>query len=709
MQHSLPLELVFRQRIPTDAAYRIDVAPSKRRVARQQLFTLTRSAQWEIMRVIGNGRPPRRLPHMPMQTAAIKEPAFPPASTAAAVVGMTAWHTYMKSGGTGIVTACLLQSKRMRDLKDRHRYISSHCEEVVGCIAREVETRLTLHNLTTVSPHLASLEVFRVFLSFHEQQQSVRTVFDLIRVSILCRDLLSPLFPLRLHPDSLDIFVEIEGISKPYLASLRANEIPQHQREEFGIEWSYELAEALLPFIALLESRQHHAVADERQKGEVPEPQPSRIAPLNKKTPVCSDLEQPSTQRKAGDSSSEHAQVPTSESQDPDTHRSPDQGSILDAYSDALRRASECVLDEHGKPRRWSDVTPTSQHGGGDFNPLDTSVHINKLTIISEDVDVCSVLDGQYLDHCVPLGNQIAPHGTLHSRIMMREHYPELATSLNESATPIVQAFRRTLLRQSGLEYRGWQSRGSIDPSRLPFAGCTDTIFRRLSVTSTLPSTARHTMLLAADLSSSMRIRQVAALVTITAAWLHCATFIGKKTYCGMYNCGYSIEQKKIVPVVHWLMHPHIIPRSLQEAIRVLSGIDRSHGVNHDSLSLSYMIREALKNRAPSEYVHAYILTDAEWNHSLVYESGREEVRAMFQQLRKEAPLLRTTLIVLGDKQHEPPPGYGSLDGSDATTRHGMKDHVDMVIPIPTADLLDSQSIASIITQHMARSLRNAT
>ncbi|MFH1531622.1 MAG: vWA domain-containing protein [Pseudomonadota bacterium] len=266
--------------------------------------------------------------------------------------------------------------------------------------------------------------------------------------------------------------------------------------------------------------------------------------------------------------------------------------------------------------------------------------------------------------------------------------------ALRRETRPLVAQLRRLLYPSlvTRLERVRHRTSGAPDPRRLALYPFSDTIYQqhrqeRLPAPSSL---SRSVVLLACDGSGSMGEPEIRVLKLLTCAFVESLVGArGIQLLAGAYNSGPERSLRGGAPKVHWLHHPKLTPgRTPLEAGRAIAAFpDTGTGRNHDTISLSYMLDEAI-DLARGGTCYLVNLTDTRFNSPISSRSGSDVMEDFLREAKAlEEISLDYTLVAIGA-----PEGY-SLKGADA------------VLSVPPEDLKDSRAIASRVAHYVTESI----
>ena len=536
--------------------------------------------------------------------------------------------------------------------------------ETFGRLARicteALETRLSLFALEA-EEGLSSVELYRVFLA-SQCQLPLRTTAQVIRAVVLFGDLLLPLVDRtieQMHPGLQLQYRVASSVGRLHETRLRlGGETPLLRR---AAEYGEQLIVALGSLLPVTRRTRH--------EGPMPSGQPSRhtagtyaggrkpchlpglpavdldvlddlpVAPLD--APAHPDLDEPAggieeaVMGNIGASADEGGMV-----------RKLAMAALQQELSQTLAAANDSkgvVADP-----RPDEVERMLRKSGFEAGPLQG----NPIGMS----DVGKVLGWD---------DEASVGASIQYEVLVPPEDPTEYEELRRRAAPLVQRLRRLVYPDSleRLTRRRFCSSGAPDPARLPLFGFSDIIYRRTDKRGCRAEDGRRSscVLLACDASGSMKAPELGLLKLLTCAFaesLHDAR--GVRVLAGAYHTA-SLGGLPEGPVVRWLLHPRLTPAlSVRQAARAVTALPPAgRGVNHDALSLSYMLEEA-RSLMPRGTCYVVVLTDGKFNARVRGEDGDAEMERLMSDA-KETPgfAVHFTLVAIGK-----PAGY-ELAGAD--------------------------------------------
>jgi hypothetical protein len=264
---------------------------------------------------------------------------------------------------------------------------------------------------------------------------------------------------------------------------------------------------------------------------------------------------------------------------------------------------------------------------------------------------------------------------------------------LMSEARPLIQDIKKVLYPNivTITEKQKFCTSGSLDGSRLAMANFSSAIFKRYPTQSITDRGGRPVLLIACDASGSLNSKQIKLLKILTMAWIGSTSKTEIQLISGIYHSG-SVRQGMDTPLVQWIYHPTKTPalEPMDASRAIISLPDSGTGVQHDSLSISYMMEEAA-SIAKGRMIYLILLSDCQWNQSFKTEkNGTQEVDAMFTYLnQKYENRLHTTLIGLGVQEKQP-----------------VFEKINKVILISQQEIDSTTTVAQRISLYVANSIR---
>jgi len=622
-----------------------------------------------------------------------------------AAIGLTAYLEYEARISTRALKARFDNSRHTKfyaELAASHKPDFNSFAALVDFVVQYVQVRLILLSLGR-QEGLASVEIYRAFLCANTPCPPTSTQ-ELLNLMILMGDLAAPLIKeaeADMHPllaaQSRAVFDIVEHFEGQFAAK------PEDEHLSLAQQYVEQVVSAIFPLLPL--PRPERQIAPRRRPTSIdrssrfadllpadfdlPErfaPQPPEmdfdellempVAPLDSPAPppVVPGTE---SQHKVDDVLSKlvEAAESTGNQGAPSVDR---QQTAVQKLAEELRAILPAANDEQNV---LEDPRPDRIQGLTAANPFEEGA-IKGLPQGVEDIE--AILGGRDAD----------AGGRVYSEILVPPADQTKYRQLKREAAPIIAKLRKLIYpnRAEHMERIRRCTSGPFDPQRMSLFEISDCIRRRhRPVVEHDDSTRRPAVVMVAcDASASMNKAQIHMLkVMLTAFAESLKGNRGVKLLAGAYHTG-SIGEMVSGPLVRWLYHPQKTPaQSPAGAARAISAMaDSGDGVNYDSISLTYMLEEAMSlARGGSCYV--INLTDCRWNACSEGRDGTEEMKD-FIKAAKELDDLKVhyTIVALGRG------GDYEMAG------------VDKVINVPSAELKKYADVASRIAVYVAESIK---
>lgn len=491
-------------------------------------------------------------------------------------------------------------------------------ENMVTQVTSAVQTRLILEELTR--GNLQSVEVYRLFAA---SQNDLKFTFfnDVVHSVVLYADVFPHWRHHAMHPVTASILHSIQPIADKYNTLLAQTNTGGFIR--LGQQWILEICLALLKYLPKTNPELH----------ELQEQLDERIPPL--------DANHPPTLLSQGDLTSffEHVQNPFISGNltaNADKKPNPILERVKKMATTFNSASGQQIQHEDMRTDLLEKALKQSAFQSGPLEGTPASGHE-----VQVDLGIEKLQTGEIYDRPLELS----------------ENLTAVAELMNEAA-PLVKEMRKVLYPNliTISEEKRFCTSGTLDVTRLNVAQCSSAIFRRYPNKTIVDKGGRPVLVIACDGSGSLNAKQIRLLKILTAAWMGSVTNTAIQLIACIYHSG-KVRQVLDSALVQWLYHPKKTPAiHPKEAISALISLpDNGTGAQQDSLSISYIIGEAME-LAKKRMVYLILISDCQWNTSFkTAKNGQQEVEALFDRLKvKHKNQLHTTLIALGVKEKQP-------------------------------------------------------
>ncbi len=555
-------------------------------------------------------------------------------------------------------------------------------------VTRAVQTRLLLHDLAR-DADMALVEMYRLFAA-SQLSLNFQSLPEIVHAVILYGDIIPDGRNIDMHPFTRLLFLKTQMASNPYFTRMATSgsSLSAHA----GICWVRVVCRSLERYLALPQPQTvsddtEHPTAGQSEGGgggggggghpqlSSPDAQPTdrsnagRIAPLNAMHPP-SLLPTPNVAERAAAALGDDVALDVSEDKIPPAGRQTLRK--LKKFAKALDQAS-------GQNEQWEDMRS---------DLVEQSMNAHAFT--------ASPIEGSPADgHDVRIrldGDHMAA-GEIHDRPVLPSDDLPACDALAAECEPIAAALRKTLYPNvtEQVETERLRTTGALDPARLSMADYSSVIFKRYRMHEKADRKGKPLLLIACDGSGSLNRKEMNMLKILAAAWLRSTARLQVQVMAGLYHSG-EVRKGLSGPLVQWIYHPCKTPAyGRNDAVRALVALPPSGtGVQSDALSLAFMIDEAARI-ARGRMIYLILISDCCWNRSFHTDrSGREEVQALFDNVREQyRHNLHTTLVALGVKE--------------AT---GFEDTLDKIISVPEEKLDDYAGMAEQIGVYVASCMK---
>ena len=222
-----------------------------------------------------------------------------------------------------------------------------------------------------------------------------------------------------------------------------------------------------------------------------------------------------------------------------------------------------------------------------------------------------------------------------------------------------------------------YQRSGGLDPRRSHKIGSSNLLFRRWEKHELSDYKKWPVVVLAKDGSSSNTLETTFAGQIVVSAFLQVERLARIRLVAADYSSGSGGT------CVKWLYHPHKTPglNPFQAADAVASLPSKGQGSNHDTVSVSFIMRETFKAFDTNQPVILINISDGKFNSPI------DKVRKMVGKLREDYDLTYS-FVILGNQQIDVP-------------------EADYIISVPESELTNPQAIAATIAKHINEMVLN--
>ncbi|MBR9977226.1 MAG: hypothetical protein KFH87_03975 [Bacteroidetes bacterium] len=584
--------------------------------------------------------------------------SWPRGPAAVAAIGMSAYIEFLQHTSADYLREhCLKDEEKIAALQKAFAVSIDDIRNVVGKIASTVEIRL-FSVLLGRNPELKSVEVYRLFLA-SQKELLFTSVKEIIEGVVLFGDIFPPLEYFPVNKISRNITTEMLNVSHPYLSEL--HELKPEKNFAFGVAWVWALSDVMAAHLPK-ESLQKKSNRGPLPCGSIPPLDRNRQPMLDNRSADAQLILNASLEfalcGKSGADTIEKEEL------DPEASR------ILQNFMRSIVEAGRG--NEIWEDPRADLLERRLGERGFLRDPLEGSPTMGLY---------CSV----------PLYGKEAASAELFESVMEEEANHADADRLRDDAAPLASEIRRLLYpnKTTVTEMEKIRPSGSLDPSRLAAADFSEAVYRSVKTRRTEDERGKPVLVIAADASSSLEVKQWRMIRLLCAAWILSVRRGRVQLLSCLYHSG-RVHPGRSESLVRWIIHPRkTVHRSHDEAIRVLAGLVKGTGTQADAVSLRFIVDEAQKV-AMGRKTYLVVFTDAKWNRSFrSAQTGLEEMRLMLKQLKLDYPgCLHTTLIVLGDE-------LSRIDNL-----------IDTVIRVSDDDLQNADAVAGRIARYVASTIK---
>ncbi len=567
---------------------------------------------------------------------------------------------------------------------------------ILAACSEAVATRISLHALARESG-LGAVEHYRVYLAAQAKLPPT-SITDVIRMAVVLGDLLGPLLEAAIretHPLLVGPLAAATAVSRLLEAQLEAT--AEDELTTRARDWVEAMVVAIAPFAL-------NAIPAPPRARESRDPVAAAVARRTQDLP-----------RNAGPGSPAPEPAPRGEDVLPQMSLAPldePPAPVLlpETPEGAARRIDE-VLEEVAESlpggersgpaalRSLKDEIDAVLHGANEETPLKKDPRPDR---VQEQACAHPFQQGELQGNPegVTLVEDILHGSNPEQKALVRHEVlvpPDDASAwhaLRRETAPLARHLRRLLYPSlvTRLERVRHRASGAPDPRRLALYPFSDTIYQqhrqeRVPAPSNIP---RCVVLLACDGSGSMGEPEIRVLKLLTCAFMESLVGVrGVQLLAGAYND--NSEQGRFCrePTVRWLHHPRLTPgRTPLEAGRAIAAFpDKGSGRNHDTISLSYMLDEAI-GLARGGTCYLVNLTDTRFNSPDRARTGQSVMEDFLREAKALDDIdLDYTLVGIGvDEDYQ-------LAGADA------------VLAVPSIKLGDTAALVDRVARYVTDSV----
>lgn len=608
--------------------------------------------------------------------------AYPARMAASAAIGLTAFLEYRELSSSRLLERFIELDSPEAGSDAGLAFDQALYEELTHRLTRCVQTRLLLEDLSRAKG-LDTVEAYRLFVAAHCNRTSLRTVVDIVQAAVLYGDMLPADLTSGGHPLAVHIAIAAASVCQRFIPRLRTTR--SDRLIALGCDWVKALRAVVFKSISDYRTTAHssEALGHEQVRLCDGESMPDALHSAANDEPM--DLDIPPDGAPEEPALFESARIGDLLGEEPDEALSEFEQDLialreqLGEKSDEELRArtlaefQEAAREASGKQSKWEDMrsdllefilaSGAFENGPIEGNPTDGH-------LVAVHFDTHEMLTGEQFDCTVALSDDIAA-----------------CAELLDASQPTITAIRRILYpsieRVPSLQ-RVCTS-GVLDPARLALGNISSAVFRRSHMVSLPDRRGRALLVVACDGSGSLSSSQMRVLKILTCSWLMATARTDVQVLAGLYHSG-TVRAGFTGPLVQWIAHPkQSTARSNQDAVRALVTLpDTGTGIQHDALSLAYIMDEARSlTRGTIYLIH---LTDCKWNESFnTGIGGEEEVHSLLRSWRNDIPNLHITTVGLG-----------------VGKKTGIESLVDRTIILSDEDLEDEAAVADSIGRYVA-------
>lgn len=611
---------------------------------------------------------------------------YPSALAAYAAIGLTGFLEFKAAIGGGALESHLDRHIRRVAEDDQVEVDPKRYQMLVRIVSRAVQTRLLLHDLAR-DTDMALVEMYRLFAA-SQLDLNFQTLSEIVQAVILYGDLIPDCRNIAMHPLTRVLFLDTQKASHTFFT--RMAWFDSELSVPIGLLWVRAVCRRLAKYL-----------------------EPPR------RQPVSGDTESPATDKREGGAgsrmSSPGGQPATASSADhiPDGRIAPLNAvhppSLL-SPPNVAERVAAALGDEGMRERSEDELTPAarknvrelkqfaqalSQASGQDGKWEDMRSDLVEEAMRAR-AFAGSPIEGSPTDGHeirIRLDGDTVGGGEVHDRPVLPSDDLPACDALAAECEPIAAALRKALYPNvtEHIETERLRTTGALDPARLSMGDYSTVIFKRYRMHEKADRKGKPLLLIACDGSGSLDRKQMSMLKMLAAAWLRSTVRLQVQVMAGLYHSG-EVRKGMSGPLVQWIYHPRKTPAyGRHDALRALTALPFSGtGVQSDALSLAFMIDEAARI-ARGRMIYLILISDGCWNRSFQTErGGREELQALFGNVREQyRDTLHTTLVALGVDEET-----------------GLEGMIDKIIPVPEEALEDYAGMAQRIGVYVATCMK---
>ncbi len=554
---------------------------------------------------------------------------------------------------------------------------------VLAACSEAVATRLCLHALAG-EEGLGAVEHYRVYLAAQAKLPPT-SVTDVIRLTVVLGDLLGPLLEAAIrevHPLLVGPIAAATSVSRLLEAQLA--ETAEDDLTTRAQDWVEAMVVAIAPFVL-----------------NTVDPPPARGAPPHVRHGIRGSAD-PRIEDPGVDTLPHAPVAPLDEPPAPVLLPEAAQGAER-RIEEVLEEAVDSLLDpdEHGPDAKRSlqkeiekVLNAANEEGSLEKDPRPDRVQEHACARPFEEGELHGNPGGFAMVEDILQRDAESQKRMVRHEVLVPPEDASAWYELRRETRPLAQQLRRLLYPSlvTRLERVRYRASGAPDPRRLALYPFSDTIYQqhrqeRMPAPSNVP---RCVVLLACDGSGSMQEQEIRVLKLLTCAFIESLVGVqGVQLLAGAYNDNSQQSRFCREPMVRWLHHPKLTPgRTPLEAGRAIAAFpDKGTGRNHDTISLSYMLDEAI-GLAPGGACYLVNLTDTRFNS---WDRKRTGEDAMTEFLREAKALdeidLDYTVVAIGVEEDY------SLEGADA------------VMAVPKEELSDTGAIVARVARYVTESV----
>jgi len=569
--------------------------------------------------------------------------SYPGGQAAYAALGLTAYLEFQSQASEKILVIPLEEYLNNPAAADDVRVDSRSYRRLAEMVTMTVQRRLLVMDLAG-HPELGCIEMYRLFLA-SQLDTRLHTLKGMLNATILLGDLLPPWSDFELHPLTRTILEKITEINQPYIA-----EPPSADPDEliqYGEAWVRSTCMSLVD----------HLPAPEGSDPADRDPS-LLLRPFADRHPDATKIHRHASDKKP---------IPPLDAPRHPFFLDPSDATkaLAALIYQSLKRQDKkfhalmSYLDEKTPYKslmstlaRFSEVVSQSARQANEREDMRSDLLEEALrgAIFEEGPIKGAPADGHVVQ--VPINEQEGYEGEIFDMPVILESDRGEHEDLLERSRELTEIMRSTLYPNTGTVHvsESLKTSGTLDTTRLPLAGTSDTIFKRYRFVKKADRRGRPTLVIACDGSGSLNIPQMEMLKLLTTAWLESTVKTDIQVLAGLYHSG-EVRPGLTGPLVRWIWHPRKTPHVTRaDASKCVAALPfTGTGVQSDALSLAFIMDQARQLSAGS-MVYLIHITDCCWNRS--FESrlpGKEEMRRFYTSLLSEyGNRLHVTMVGLG-------------------------------------------------------------